>query len=336
MSEKISTSALAKMRQIEAKLLFADLKRAGYIVRKDDHWILTEEGTKYGGEYVDHPKFGPFIVWPTNLHIELATSSGRTYSATQLGEKLKLNAKRMNQLLSELGWISKSDEGWSLTEAGIRAGGHLRVDKESNHTFVVWHDIVLRNKRLKQSVIEFLGQDAESHSTDKSLSSFRQKFEAKHRTLDGHYVIVLRNKRLKQSVIEFLGQDAESHSTDKSLSNFRQKFEAKHRTLDGHYVRSKGELLIDNWLYLAGVVHAYERQLPIAQDVTSDFYLPSGKVYLQFWGSDTGEMSESEQEKIRAVYKQHNFNLIEVEASEVDRLDEVLPKRLRQFGIQAY
>ncbi|MFN1581597.1 glycerol kinase [Vibrio rotiferianus] len=288
MSEKISTSALAKMRQIEAKLLFADLKRAGYIVRKDDHWILTEEGTKYGGEYVDHPKFGPFIVWPTNLHIELATSSGKTYSATQLGEKLKLNAKRMNQLLSELGWISKSDEGWSLTEAGIRAGGHLRVDKESNHTFVVWHDIVLRNKRLKQSVIEFLGQDAESHSTDKSLS------------------------------------------------NFRQKFEAKHRTLDGHYVRSKGELLIDNWLYLAGVVHAYERQLPIAQDVTSDFYLPSGKVYLQFWGSDTGEMSESEQEKIRAVYKQHSFNLIEVEASEVDRLDEVLPKRLRQFGIQAY
>ncbi|MGR5275169.1 glycerol kinase [Vibrio rotiferianus] len=288
MSEKISTSALAKMRQIEAKLLFADLKRAGYIVRKDDHWILTEEGTKYGGEYVDHPKFGPFIVWPTNLHIELATSSGKTYSATQLGEKLKLNAKRMNQLLSELGWINKSDEGWSLTEAGIRAGGHLRVDKESNHTFVVWHDIVLRNKRLKQSVIEFLGQDAESHSTDKSLS------------------------------------------------NFRQKFEAKHRTLDGHYVRSKGELLIDNWLYLAGVVHAYERQLPIAQDVTSDFYLPSGKVYLQFWGSDTGEMSESEQEKIRAVYKNHNFNLIEVEASEVDRLDEVLPKRLRQFGIQAY
>lgn len=288
MSEKISTSALAKMRQIEAKLLFADLKRAGYIVRKGDHWILTEEGTKFGGEYVDHPKFGPFIVWPTNLHIELATSSGKTYSATQLGEKLKLNAKRMNQLLSELGWISKSDEGWSLTEAGIRAGGHLRVDKESNHTFVVWHDIVLRNKRLKQSVIEFLGQDAESHATDKSLS------------------------------------------------NFRQKFEAKHRTLDGHYVRSKGELLIDNWLYLAGVVHAYERQLPIAQDVTSDFYLPSGKVYLQFWGSDTGEMSESEQEKVRAVYKQHNFNLIEVEPSEVDKLDEVLPKRLRQFGIQAY
>ncbi|NOI68927.1 glycerol kinase [Vibrio owensii] len=288
MSEKISTSALAKMRQIEAKLLFADLKRAGYIVRQDEKWILTEEGAKFGGEYVDHPKFGQFIVWPTNLHIELAATSGKTYSATQLGEKLKLNAKRMNQLLSELGWIGKSEEGWSLTEAGIRAGGQQRTDKESQNTFVVWHDVVLRNKRLKQSVIEFLGQDAESHSTDKSFSSFRQKFEAKH------------------------------------------------RTLDGHYVRSKGELLIDNWLYLAGVVHAYERQLPIDQDVTSDFYLPGGKVYLQFWGSDTGEMLEAEREKIRAVYGQHNFNLIEVEPSELDKLDEVLPKRLRQFGIQAY
>ncbi|MET2853006.1 glycerol kinase [Vibrio owensii] len=288
MSEKISTSALAKMRQIEAKLLFADLKRAGYIVRQDEKWILTEEGAKFGGEYVDHPKFGQFIVWPTNLHIELAATSGKTYSATQLGEKLKLNAKRINQLLSELGWISKSEEGWSLTEAGIRAGGQQRTDKESQNTFVVWHDVVLRNKRLKQSVIEFLGQDAESHSTDKSFSSFRQKFEAKH------------------------------------------------RTLDGHYVRSKGELLIDNWLYLAGVVHAYERQLPIDQDVTSDFYLPGGKVYLQFWGSDSGEMLEAEREKIRAVYEQHSFNLIEVEPSELDQLDEVLPKRLRQFGIQAY
>ncbi|ELA6590708.1 glycerol kinase [Vibrio alginolyticus] len=288
MSEKISTSALAKMRKVEAKLLFADLKRAGYIVHQDEKWILTEEGAKFGGEYVDHPKFGQFIVWPTNLHIELTPSSGKTLSATQLGEKLKLNAKRMNQLLSELGWLTKSEEGWSVTEAGVRAGGQQRTDKETQNTFVVWHDVVLRNKRLKQPVIEFLGQDAESHSTDKSYSSFRQKFEAKH------------------------------------------------RTLDGHYVRSKGELLIDNWLYLAGVVHAYERQLPIDQDVTSDFYLPGGKVYLQFWGSDDGEMAQADRETIRTVYEQHHFNLIEVEPSELDKLDEVLPKRLRQFGIKAY
>ncbi|WP_329354510.1 glycerol kinase [Vibrio natriegens] len=288
MSEKVSTSALAKMRNVEAKLLFADLQRAGYITRQDDKWLLTEEGAKFGGEYVKHAKFGQFIVWPTTLHIELASTIGKTFSATQLGDKLNLNPKRINQLLSELGWINKSETGWNVTATGVRAGGQQRVDKESQHSFVVWHEVVLKNKRLKQSVVEFLGQDAESHSTDKSFSSFRQKFEAKH------------------------------------------------RTLDGHYVRSKGELLIDNWLYLAGVVHAYERQLPIEQDVTSDFYLPTGKVYLQFWGSDHGEISQDDRETIRAVYEQHQFNLIEVDASELERLDEVLPQRLRQFGIKAY
>ncbi|MFW8633023.1 glycerol kinase [Vibrio natriegens] len=288
MSEKVSTSALAKMRNVEAKLLFADLQRAGYITRQDDKWLLTEEGAKFGGEYVEHAKFGQFIVWPTTLHIELSSTTGKTFSATQLGDKLNLNPKRINQLLSELGWINKSETGWNVTATGVRAGGQQRIDKESQHSFVVWHEVVLKNKRLKQSVVEFLGQDAESHSTDKSFSSFRQKFEAKH------------------------------------------------RTLDGHYVRSKGELLIDNWLYLAGVVHAYERQLPIEQDVTSDFYLPTGKVYLQFWGSDHGEISQDDRETIRAVYEQHQFNLIEVDASELERLDEVLPQRLRQFGIKAY
>lgn len=63
MSEKVSTSALAKMRNVEAKLLFADLQRAGYITRQDDKWLLTEEGAKFGGEYVEHAKFGQFIVW---------------------------------------------------------------------------------------------------------------------------------------------------------------------------------------------------------------------------------------------------------------------------------
>lgn len=93
---------------------------------------------------------------------------------------------------------------------------------------------------------------------------------------------------------------------------------------------------MDNWLYLAGIVHAYARPLPIGKDVTSDFYLPIGKVYLQFWGCDSGETCQQARESMREVYEQHHFNLIEVEPSELDKLDEVLPKRLRQFGIKGY
>lgn len=87
MSEKISTTALAKMRNMDAPMLFSDLKRAGYISRVGDKWILTELGARFGGEYVDHPKFGQFIVWPANLHIELANTQGKLLSATELGQR---------------------------------------------------------------------------------------------------------------------------------------------------------------------------------------------------------------------------------------------------------
>ncbi|EKO3513045.1 glycerol kinase [Vibrio fluvialis] len=288
MSDKLSTSALAKLRGLDAKQLFVDLKKAGYISRHDEQWILTELGAKFGGEYVQHAKFGTFIVWPENLLIDMVATSGSTLSATQVGEYFKLNPKKMNQLFSELGWISKSDLGWVATAAGLRAGAQQREGKASEQKFVVWHDSIRHNPHLRQSVVEFLGQDAGEQATDKSYSSFRQKFEAKH------------------------------------------------RTLDGHYVRSVGELLIDNWLYLAGVVHAYQRPLPIEKPLMSDFYLPSGNVYLQYWGTDGAPISDKQRDETRAVYADHQFKLIEITPEEVHQLDDILPARLREHGIKAY
>ena len=51
--------------------------------------------------------------------------------------------------------------------------------------------------------------------------------------------------------------------------DFREKFPAKYRATDGHLVRSRAEMLIDNWLYMSGIVHAVERKLPIEEDVRS-------------------------------------------------------------------
>ncbi len=287
MTDKLSTSALAKQRGLAPKQLFEQLSLAGYINRYHDQWLLTELGKKFGGEYVQHTKFGQFIVWPTQLLID-ETSGITRLSATQLGERFKLNAKKINQLLNELGWITRHDKGWQLTDSGAAVGGIQKTDPASNQQFTLWH------------------------------------------------VSIARNKRLRQSVTEFLGQDADLQATDKSFSSFRQKFEAKHRTLDGHYVRTIGELRIDNWLYMNGIVHAYARQLPIEQDIVCDFYLPSGKVYLQYWGDNTETQNESQRQALRDVYQQHGFDMIEVSEEEIDKLDELLPHRLRPYGIKAY
>ncbi len=115
-------------------------------------------------------------MWPTTLHIELTSISGKTFSATQLGEKLNLNPKRINQLLSELGWINKSETGWAVTATGVRVGGQQRTDKESQHTFVVWHEVVLK-QALEAVCGGVLGQDAESHSTDKSFLVFAKSLK---------------------------------------------------------------------------------------------------------------------------------------------------------------
>ncbi|WP_413282576.1 glycerol kinase [Vibrio sp. MA40-2] len=288
MSEKISTTNLAKQNDEDLKALFSKLNQYGYIVRHDNKWLLTDLGREFGGEYVTHNKYGQFIVWPVDLIINKALSNGERYTATQLGEKYGLNAKKINQIFNELGWINRDSDGWRITELGLRVGGEQRQDKASENLFTVWHDTILKNRNF-------------SHS-----------------------------------VKEFMGVDSDMLSTDKSFSRFKQKFEAKHRTSDGHYVRSTGELLIDNWLYMAGIVHAYERKLPIEEQVYSDFYLPSGKVYIQYWGTDTGPIdSSTKQEKI-AIYANYGFNLIQIEHKQINQLDQILPHALRKFGIKAY
>lgn len=288
MSEKVSTTALARSRDLDANSLFTQLEHFGYVARYNNKWQLTLIGEKFGGEYRDHAEFGKFIIWPLNLLIDTNGSSGSFFTATQLGEKLGLNAKKINLILNELGWIDRQEDGWHLTPLGMYSGGKQREKKNNSAFFIVWHDTLLKNKNFRRSINEFLGTDPHAYSTDKSFSSFQRKFSAKY------------------------------------------------RTSDGHYVRSKDEMRIDNWLYMAGLVHAYERKLPIEEELYTNFYLPSGRVYIQCWGSDTGVTSEAKKQKIRQTFDKHQFNFIELEKDDIDNLDELLPKALRQFGIKAY
>lgn len=117
-------------------------------------------------------------------------------------------------------------------------------------------------------------------------------------------------------------------------TDIRKRYPTEFRADDGHFVRSKSELSICNWLYHHRLVHAYERKLPIAEDAVSDFYIPLGKTcYIEHCGLDTDEYRRRRSEK-RALYQANRLNLIELEEDDIKRLDDVLPRRLRQFGIE--
>ena len=84
------------------------------------------------------------------------------------------------------------------------------------------------------------------------------------------------------------------------------------------------------------LAHAYERRLPIEEEVYCDFYLPVGKVYIEYWGFEN-DPKYIERKKIKQeIYKKYEFNLIELNDPDIQNLDDVLPKKLLQFGIQSY
>jgi hypothetical protein len=130
---------------------------------------------------------------------------------------------------------------------------------------------------------------------------------------------------------------AEPAASDTSQdSEFRERLKqgAKHRTNDGHWVRSKAEALIDNWLYVMGLVHAYERRLPIAEEAYCDFYLPQGRIYIEYWGyEDDPKYVARKQEKLQ-LYRTNGLNLIELSDEHIEQLDDRLPILLRKFEVK--
>ena len=120
---------------------------------------------------------------------------------------------------------------------------------------------------------------------------------------------------------------------EEQKEDFREKFKAEYRTSDGHYVRSRAELVIANWLFVEGIAYAYEKRVPIEEDIYCDFYIPKGKVYIEFWGLEDDEAYIKRKEKKIELYKKYNLNLIEIDNNTINNIDDYLPKELLKFGV---
>ncbi|MBI5060211.1 glycerol kinase [candidate division KSB1 bacterium] len=149
---------------------------------------------------------------------------------------------------------------------------------------------------------------------------------------------ILRNRAFTDAVRDFKGEKPVIPETSSGAKSdelgFREKFPATHRATDGHMVRSRGEMLIDNWLYAAQVIHAYERKVPIEEELYCDFYLPTGKVYLEFWGMENDPAYAARKRAKLELYKKNGLNLIELKDADLLKLDDVMPAKLRPFDIK--
>lgn len=259
-------------------------------------------------------------------------------STTALSKELNKPAKVLFELLVDKGLIERINDNWILTNKGKSNGGIVK-----NHprigSYIAWDEKI--KTELGKSVkpdIELLNATALS----KHFTISRFRINPILSELGVPYVnwpeSILLNKRLLETMKELHGEstEEEKEQVQTSSNGFREKFEAKHRAADGHYVRSRAEMLIDNWLYMSEIVHAYERKLPIEEDIYCDFYLPVGKVYIEFWGLENDEKYSERKRKKLEIYNKYGFNLIELGDFDIQKLDDILPKKLLKFGIQAY
>ena len=286
-------------------------------------------------------------------------------STTALSKKYNITSKALFEIFQNIGWLERCDESWVLTVEGLSQGSSYRESKQYGK-YIVWPEDLKfdipesetlitattlgRSFQLPAQKLNFILSEigwANKGSLNKGWIATEQglkvgAIQAEDEKSGVPYIrwpeSLATNKTLVSTVADIKGDPVEQteNTTLSDTTDFRDKFPAKHRATDGHFTRSKAEMLIDNWLYLFEVVHAYERKLPIEEDVYSDFYIPTGKVYIEYWGYENVSKYLHRKRIMQGIYKKYGFNLIELEEKDVQNLDDILPKKLLKFGIQTY
>lgn len=289
--------------------------------------------------------------------------SEKMLSASKLANSCGISKRELDSFLESSGFIKRTGAGWELTEAGRGVGGEYRNSQHGE--YIAWPESLKDSPALCQdeestvdaisstSVGRSLGLSAQRVNAILSELGWITKGEVKGWMLTAQglreggvqrehpksgvpFVIwakdILENRAFLERIKEFAGDVQVSENTG---SGFRDKFEAKHRASDGHFVRSKAEMLIDNWFYMSGIVHAYERKLPVEEEIYCDFYIPAKRVYVEYWGLEDDPKYNARKEQKQAIYGKYELNLLELNEADVQNLDDTLPAKLIKFGISS-
>jgi hypothetical protein len=294
---ELSTTNLAKQLNLALKDMFQLLVDEGLICRNGETWDLTQLGEVKGGVYRQYPNYNRFIVWPPSILSELddplGNQSQNLVTATAIGDWHQISANRINSILSELGWIKR--------DTAVNGWQMTDFGKKVGGVQSTYKYTGVPYVKWPRNIID-----------NKTLVT--SIHEAKGEVT---------------SVVEDQVKKTEYDNTD--IRNNYQRPEL--RTQDGHYVRSKAELIIDNWLYVSKIVHAYEKKVQnIDEDILCDFYIPTGKVYIEYWGMDDEKYLAKKKWKVEA-YSKNNINLIELTDKDVSNLDDTLAAKLRKFRV---
>lgn len=215
-------------------------------------------------------------------------------NVSKIAEMLNIKPSEVNNILTEIGYQKKIGNGYRLQKERLGKQKLFKGNPGETKAYIIWNDIILNNA-------VFL----------KAVGEFKVPYE-----------------------VPVIPKEETYPSKSKKKKDFkfdRETFKAEFRTMDGHYVRSKAEVIIDNWLYMNGFVHAYERRVPIVEELYCDFYLKE-QIYIEFWGLEDTKYLDRKKKKL-ALYEQNGLKLVGLTEEDVKNIDDTLPIKLLKHGV---
>ncbi len=295
--KKVSASKLSEFYGFTGKEVRERLVTLGLMLGDGKEWTITEKGTQAGGE-LKSSQYGDYIAWPENIFSTIVVAE----------EPVPCEQKQIA--------LSSTKIGAAFNFSATKANKILAE--------IGWIEKGVKGWKITDAGLKKGGREREHSQSGVPFVVWPEAI-----LLDPVLLSTMNYLRGDAQMVTADSSDCQFSAED----DFRKKFEAKYRTRDGHYVRSRAEAMIDDWLYISGLVHAYERKLPVEEDVYSDFYLPQAKVYIEFWGMENEEAYLKRKRIKKEVYEKYTYNLIELTDSDIMNLDDILPRALLKFGI---
>lgn len=279
-------------------------------------------------------------------------------STTALAKSLEVPVQQLFGTLKDYDWIRKVADGWVLTPKGEFEGGEYRNSKRYGR-YIVWpkaleeHPMLralednkmlsgaalgqpygLSGRAVNRALAEMGWQRRESHGW---MLSARGKqhggVQMENRQSDMLYVLWPENvseqpvlcKRLQEvaSAAAEFGSGDDLFARDTGLIS-----------IDGHSHECREHLQICQWLYLAGVLHATRRSLPVEEPLQADFFLPREQVYIDYWAADAKPGELKAQMRRAEIYKSLGLNSFELHPEDIAQLDDIMPRQLHKFGVR--
>jgi hypothetical protein len=283
-------------------------------------------------------------------------------STSALAKQLGIPSQQVFTTLKDYAWIRKVEDGWSLTSKGEFEGGEY-VHRKRYGRYIVWptelatHPLFKAMEDNQTVTARILGKPygLTARQVNRLLAELgwiKHGFQGWELTVlgegyggtqmendnGGTFYVVWPSAISGDSLLVRQLQSAAVNESDDSAGAESDLFSGSKgfTAFDGHEHNSEALMQVCQWLYLAGLGHACKRQLPTAEKLYADFYLPSHQLYIECWSGQESAAELRARMRRKELYKELSMTVIDVEKDDFGNLDELLTRKFRKLGIRVY